>query len=143
MADCKSLDENGADHMRVVQPVSDSPWFWVYLFATAGLIALLLADHKFDHRQSEIEREFSARQSYGHVLSSEDGPIAPPTPGNQHLTLRPLYMIMSIVLVVGWTTFYLKRMSWRSNSATQVSRQEKASDIEQEATKHTEDTSAE
>lgn len=131
MANFKSLDENGSVPPKVPQPVTDSPWFWVYLFATAGLIALLLAGNKFDHRQSEIEREFSARQSYGHVLSGEDGPIAPPTPGNQHLTLRPLYLIMSIVLVVGWTTFYWKRMSWRADSLSQDSRQDGAVEIEQ------------
>jgi len=98
-------------------PITDSPWFWVYVFATAGLIALMLAGNKFDHRQAEIEREFSARQSHGHVISGADGPIEPPTPGNQHLTLRPLYLIMAVLLVLGWSTFYIKRLSLRQRSS--------------------------
>ena len=90
--------------------ITDSPWFWGYLFATAALIALMLAGPKFDHRQAEIEREFSARQSHGHVISGEEGPIKPPASGKQHLTLRPLIVAMSVVLVVAWTTFCVRRV---------------------------------
>ncbi len=90
-------------------PITDSAWFWVYLFATAGLIALTLTGNKFDHRQAEIEREFSARQSYGHVVSGEDGPMSPPSAGRQYLTLRPLYIALGVIVVVGWTTFYVRR----------------------------------
>ncbi|MCA9214440.1 MAG: hypothetical protein KDB27_15320 [Planctomycetales bacterium] len=97
------------DQARERPTVSDSPWFWIYLFATAGLIALMLAGNKFDHRQAEIEREFSARQSHGHVISGDEGPIAPPVAGEQHVTLRPLYIAMGVCVIVGWTVFYLRR----------------------------------
>ncbi|HEX4000701.1 MAG TPA: hypothetical protein VHX65_19285 [Pirellulales bacterium] len=38
--------------------LTDSPWFWAYLFSTAGFVALLLMSGKYQHRQTHIEDEY-------------------------------------------------------------------------------------
>jgi hypothetical protein len=38
--------------------MSDSPWFWVYLFSTTALLALFVMDGKYQHRQTHLEDEY-------------------------------------------------------------------------------------
>ena len=38
--------------------LTDSPWFWAYLFSTMGVILLFLMDAKYQHRQTHIEDEY-------------------------------------------------------------------------------------
>jgi hypothetical protein len=90
-------------------PLTESPWYWVYLFATGALIALALMSRKYDHRQAEIEREFSARQRHGYIVSDDRGPIEAPKPGRQLIRLQPLFVMFSLIFMGGWVLFWYQR----------------------------------
>ena len=92
------------------QPITDSPWFWAYIFATAGLIALAMATPKYNARQTQLERQFLARQEGGQTVKGADGQtIAPPHEQNLILTLGPLFLICACLLVVAWGRFWMTR----------------------------------
>ncbi len=38
--------------------ITDSPWFWVYIFSTAAVLALFVMEGKYNHRQNHIEDEY-------------------------------------------------------------------------------------
>jgi hypothetical protein len=86
-------------------PVTDSPWFWAYLFATAGLIALALAGPKYRLRQAQIERQFEGRQP-GAVHSVEEKSDPASTAEETHITLRPLFLGLVAVTIVAWFVFW-------------------------------------
>ena len=92
--------------------ITDSPWYWVYLFATAGLIVLTLAGTKFSSRQTQIERAAQGRQRAVQNVSGKE-PVTPMS-DVQHtqITLRPLYVVLGLLLIVAWTNLgwkYWKR----------------------------------
>ena len=39
-------------------PITDSPWFWVYIFSAAAAVALFVMGGKYSHRQGHIEDEY-------------------------------------------------------------------------------------
>lgn len=87
--------------------MTDSPWFWAYLFCTAALLALALAAPKYSLRQAQLEREFLARQEGGQTVKGADGQsIDAPAQDNLILRLAPLFAICGILLVVTWSRFW-------------------------------------
>ncbi|MDG2380277.1 MAG: hypothetical protein P8N76_01245 [Pirellulaceae bacterium] len=101
---------------RKPESFTDSIWFWVYLFGTAALIALYLSSPKYGRRQSQIERQFSARQSAGQAVSGADGPVEPSTVDNMIISLDPLFLIAGILLVVGWSGLWWQRFRGRKRA---------------------------
>ena len=103
--------------------LTDSPWFWAYIFSTAALIALALAAPKYSSRQTQLERRFLARQEGGQTIKGSDGKsIEPPTKDNLILRLGPLFVICGALLMVAWSRFWWTRvlspMSDRPNETT-------------------------
>ena len=99
-----------------VRPLTDSVWFWIYVFGTAALVALYLGGPKYGLRQSQIERQFSARQSGGQAVSGVDGPVEPSTANEVIIPLNPLFLLMGILLVVGCAGLWWQRFRARSRS---------------------------
>lgn len=88
-------------------PLTDSPWFWGYVFSTAALLALALAAPKYLSRQTQLERRFLARQEGGQTVKGADGKsIDAPTKDNLILTLTPLFAVCGVLLVVAWSRFW-------------------------------------
>jgi len=80
-------------------PLTDSPWFWVLLFAVAGLIALLTIAPQYRPRQRRIEMQYMAREEMlrrraeGEPVAREtglEGDAAPPAAGELMIPLWPL-----------------------------------------------------
>jgi hypothetical protein len=95
--------------------ISDSPWFWAYLFGSAALIALFVAGTKFGPRQAQIEREFQARTRATQALNGQDPSIKLSTPENTLITLQPLWIVVAVITIVGWLLFWRSR---RASAAT-------------------------
>ncbi len=38
--------------------LTDSPWFWIYMFSTMALLMLMVMGPKYGHRQTHLEDEF-------------------------------------------------------------------------------------
>ena len=92
------------------RPITDSPWFWAYLFATAALIALALIGPKFAARQAQIEREFQGRQRAAQNMRGQEptGPLS--TAERTLITLRPLFLGLAAITTIAWIVFYRNRM---------------------------------
>src|SRR5262245_4742364 len=95
------------------RPITDSPWFWAYLFGTAALIALALLAPKFGPRQAQLEREFQGRQRAAQNLNGQRPSIAMSSPERTLITLQPLYLALAAITMVAWFVF------WRSHVARQ------------------------
>jgi hypothetical protein len=91
------------------RPITDSPWFWVYLFGTAALIALALASPKFGPRQAQIEREYQGRTRAAQNLNGENPDLPMSTAQRTLVTLRPLFIALAAVTAVGWIVFWWTR----------------------------------
>lgn len=83
-------------------PLTDSPWFWVCLFATAALLGLWLAGGKYGARQSQIERQYQARQLHGQSVKPAGEREELSTADDTLITLGPLYAIVGVSLAASW-----------------------------------------
>jgi hypothetical protein len=102
--------------------ITDSPWYWVYLFCTAGAIALLLAGPKFAARQAQIERNSEARLQVAQQVASQQLNVSQHEAEQRtatRITLWPLYAAMGFVLSVAW--FNLWRRHKRGQAAVESS----------------------
>ena len=99
--------------MPPLRPITDSPWFWAYLFGTAALVALALAGPKFNLRQAQIEREFQGRQRAAQDLNGQEPSVAMSAAGRTLITLRPLFVALAVITIVAWLVF------WRTHLARQ------------------------
>jgi hypothetical protein len=88
---------------------TDSPWFWAYVFATSGLIALALIGPKFARRQAQIEREFQGRQRAAQTINGQEpsGPLS--TAERTMLTLQPLFVGLAAITTIAWIIFWRSR----------------------------------
>jgi hypothetical protein len=49
--------------IRVSRPgITDSAWFWVFVFCTIGLIGVVVISPKYDDRQKRLEARYEGRQ---------------------------------------------------------------------------------
>jgi hypothetical protein len=95
--------------MAPAHPITDSPWFWAYLFGTAALIALALAGPKFSQRQTQIEREFQGRQRAAQNLNGQQPDVEMSSVGRTLITLRPLFLGLAAITTVAWIAFWRSR----------------------------------
>lgn len=93
----------------VRRPLSDSPWFWAYVFGTFALVALALAAPKFSLRQVHVEREFQGRQRAAQSLAGQEPTVEMSTVGNTQVTLRPLFVGLAVISTVAWSVFWWTR----------------------------------
>ena len=89
-------------------PITDSPWFWAYLFATAGLIALALMAPKFAQRQAHIEREFQGRQRAAESMNDREPTVPMSRASETLITLQPLFFALAAITMVAWIVFWRK-----------------------------------
>ena len=89
--------------------LTESIWFWIYLFSTAGLISLVILQGKFDTRQDLEEINFRARmQTYEDSTANS---LAAKTPSNEQIvTLTPLYILFGLIFAVSWIVHRKQRI---------------------------------
>jgi hypothetical protein len=97
--------------------MSDSPWFWAYLFGTAALLALALAGPKFGPRQAQIEREYQGRTRATQNLNNVEPNLEMSTAQRTLITLRPLFLGLAALTTVAWIAFWISRRRGISTSA--------------------------
>ena len=88
--------DTGASRQR--KPVTESPWYWLYVFCTAGLIGLLVIAPKFQARQLQIERNLQARQHAARLAAGETDAALPPESTHTSVTLWPLVGVLAALL---------------------------------------------
>jgi len=95
--------------MSSLRPLTDSPWFWVYLFGTAALIGLALISPKFGPRQAQIEREYQGRTRAAQNLNGVEPDVAMSSAERTFVTLRPLFLTLAGISSLGWIVFWWTR----------------------------------
>src|SRR5688572_25207080 len=88
------------------RPISESPWFWAYLFTAAALVALALAGPKFAARQSQIEREFQGRQRAAQNQGGQTPSGELSSTERTLITLRPLLLGLAVITIAAWIVFW-------------------------------------
>ncbi len=90
-------------------PITDSPWFWLYVFGTAGILALLATSTKFGARQSQLDRQFEGRRHATAQPSDLEAERPFSSPGERIQSLRPLYIVLTVALLGGWVALWWQR----------------------------------
>jgi hypothetical protein len=91
------------------RPLTDSPWFWAYLFGTAALVALALAGPKYGPRQAQIEREYQGRTRAAQNLNGAEPDLELSTAERTLVTLRPLFILLAGITMGAWLVFWWSR----------------------------------
>ncbi len=90
--------------------VTESAWFWGYLFGMFALVALSIAGPKFAARQAQLEQQFQGRERALQIRSGEEPSMELSTPENTIITLWPLYAGLSAARVFAWVVFWRTRL---------------------------------
>jgi len=111
--------------MNVPSRLTDSPWFWVYLFGAAALIAMFLIGQKADTVQAQRDGNFTRRQlslerqaalnrrvSEPEALPSEDSALLAE---KRYVDFTPFYALFGIVTVVAWVMLWRQRLVRRTS----------------------------
>ena len=101
---------------------ADSPLLWLGLFTFAALIALVLMSNKFEGRQTQLERQYEARQQAGQSISSEADRSTTQS-GRLIITLKPLFTFFVFLLFALTAAFWIGRFRRRHQDSQQVSSQ--------------------
>ncbi|HUG70334.1 MAG TPA: hypothetical protein VMM76_21475 [Pirellulaceae bacterium] len=107
--------------------ITDSPWYWVYLFCTAGAVALLLAGPKFAARQSQIERNSEDRLQVARHVAEQRIDTREQTAEQAtatRITLWPLYVLLGGALSVAWFNLWRGHQRGTSGLASDSLRNE-------------------
>jgi hypothetical protein len=91
------------------RPLSDSPWFWTYLFAMAALIGLALIGPKFAARQAHIERQYQGRQRAAQLVQGQEPTGELSTAERTLITLQPLFVALAAITIVAWIIVWHRR----------------------------------
>jgi hypothetical protein len=97
--------------------LTDSPWFWAYLFGIGGLIALALAAPKFSYRQAQEERRMQGRERAAQQQSGLEPTGELSTETETQVNLQPLFLGLAVLTSIAWFVFWFKRRSERARSA--------------------------
>jgi FtsH-binding integral membrane protein len=102
--------------VNVRPPITDSPWFWVLLFSSMAMVALLVMSHKYTRRQAIIERHYQANERVTEQFENkspdtartDDGQSPRPfaSPGHNLITLWPLAVLMALIAATSATMLY-------------------------------------
>jgi len=104
------------------EPITDSPWFWLYLFATVALILLIAFQGKLDIRQANIERQHQARQLANPPdQASGETPVAVSSPGSTLIGWNYLVVVLAVLVAVGWIRLWYVRYRFWGNEPAETS----------------------
>jgi len=104
--------------------LSDSPWFWIYLFGAAALIAMFLIGSKADTVQAQRDGNFTRRQVSLERQAGKTGgdrqPASNAEPGEErYVDFKIFYGIIGAVTVFAWVMHWRQYLQRRSHLPSQ------------------------
>jgi hypothetical protein len=103
-------------------PITDNPWFWLYLFGTAGLVGVMLLGTKFEARQQGFDANFTRRQQLleqratGQIATEADEPRRENEP--RYIHFYWLYGIVALGTGAAWVMLWRQHFHPRATPAT-------------------------
>lgn len=98
-------------------PITESPWYWVYVFSTACLVAIFLLGPKYSARQAQIERNFQGRERANELAGTGEAETeVTSTRDNTIIRLEPLQMLFAAAIVVAWCVIWWQRFRPQASS---------------------------
>jgi hypothetical protein len=105
-------------------PITDSPWFWCYLFGTAALAGVLLMGPKFEARRAGLDANFTRRQALAEQRAAgtvaHDVEPSPLATEPRYVDFRPLYWVLAGGTAIGWFFLWRQRFARRPRPSTSV-----------------------
>ena len=102
-------------------PITDAPWFWLLVFSSTALVALLAIGPKYGRRQQGVERKFEARRETARRVHEREAggstELRPTTiePGERHLLIPLWGLVGSVGVVMLYSSWRLWK--WRQASS--------------------------
>jgi hypothetical protein len=93
-------------------PITESPWFWVLLFANVAIIGGVLIAPKYNRRQATLERKFETRREVARQAVGGEGESTaqPATDGPQIVPLTPLFVFLMTINLLAMFFHFRQRM---------------------------------
>ena len=107
-------DVTPAANVPTCPKLTESIWFWVYLFSTAALITLFVMQSKIRSRQNNEQRNFQARQQTYENVTRPDNPTNVTQKTVRTVTTTPLFIIMGITFAISWIMLCRQRFFKRN-----------------------------
>jgi hypothetical protein len=85
--------------VNIRPPITDSPWFWLLIFAGMALAALLAIGPKYGGRQARLERRYQASERIT-ADRSKNRPADFASADDTLIPLWPLAVVLSLVVVL-------------------------------------------
>ena len=91
--------------------ITDSPWFWICMFACVGLMSVVVIEPKFRRREAQIESKFHMRQHVDRIRAdgtpSDEATYEPDdTPLK---TVHPIVWLLTGVVAISWGVLFWSR----------------------------------
>lgn len=96
--------------------ITESPWYWVCLFCTAGLVALVLVGPKFEARQAQIERQYQGRERAAQQRAGQSPSTPMSMAGDTYISLWPLQVALAVLLAASWPVLWWRHFRRRSEA---------------------------
>ena len=82
--------------------ITESPWYWAYLFCTGGLIALVVVGPRYAQRQTQIEQNGQKRQWAAQLVAGQSPSVSQSESDKLSIPLRPLFLVLGSLLAIAW-----------------------------------------
>ena len=99
--------------------LTDSPWYWLGLFGTAALVALVVIGPKFERRQQRLELQSDVRERIWRERVEEPAPdtaVEEKSDAGDDIAARrtrnvlwPVIAVVFLVTCLAWGKLYLDR----------------------------------
>jgi hypothetical protein len=107
--------------------LTDSPWFWLLLFANAALIGVAVIGPKYNIRQAGVERRYEARQEIARRAQGQPtadpadsvgttDEMDPPADSSHIVPLKPLaaaLVLLNLFAIVAFSTNHMRLIARR------------------------------
>ncbi|MGY8770636.1 MAG: hypothetical protein ACKVH8_19655 [Pirellulales bacterium] len=94
---------------KIREPLTDSPWFWLYLFATFAIVTMVFIGPKYQRRQADIERQHHARESANMIQMGQQPAVTVVEEDTTEIRFEALYAVLGVLLAVGWFRLWYTR----------------------------------
>jgi hypothetical protein len=103
-------------------PITDSPWFWACLFASAGLFVLWYFSGQYAERQLRIERQGQARMRAQEIAADGEARTEVSMPGDLRIPLTPIFAMLAVLLSGAWAMLWWQRGRQRATADSSMTK---------------------